>query len=469
MPTDPDQLIAPLTTLIHRFVGSESTQPVRPYRDPAELRAELAIAIDGQPHDLDEVVARLGAILDATPTTASSRFFSQLFAGRDLASTLAELCTVLTNNSMYTYKVAGPQVLIEDEVITRMAHFVGYETGEGIFTPGGSLSNLAAMIVARNERIAGVRESGLTGPPAIVYTSAESHYSIRKAAGMIGLGRSNVRAIAVDDRGRMIPTALADAIDHDRQQGLRPIMVNATAGTTVQGAFDPIDAIEPIAHAHDLWLHVDGAFGGTVLCSPAHRHLLAGCDKADSLTWDAHKMMGVPLTSSVLLVRQPGALHRSFDEHASYLFQQDSDTLNPGTRSLQCGRRNDALKVWATWTHHGDAGLAARVDRLFDLARLAAERIQADPQLILTTPPMSTTVCFEHAEAASDAICDRMDRLGRIKVGFGIVRGRRVIRLVCADPAMTEADLETFFAEVLQAAAHLPAGDNAVEPQPIHP
>lgn len=467
MPTDPEHLLGPVVSLIKRYLESESREPVRPYREPVLLREDLDIPIDGEPHDMDEVVRRLGAILDATPSTASPRFFSQLFAGRDIAATLAEMLTALTNNSMYTYKVAGPQVLIEDEVIRRMARFVGFSSGEGIFTPGGSLSNLAAMILARNELLPGVREHGLSGPPAIVYTSAESHYSIRKAAGMIGLGRDNVRVIPVDERGRMRPDALAEAIVRDRDEGLQPIMVNATAGTTVLGAFDPIEVIEPIAREHGLWLQIDGAFGGTVLCSTTHRHLLAGCERADSFTWDAHKMMGVPLTSSVLLVRPRGALLRSFDEQASYLFQQDTEELNPGTRSLQCGRRNDALKVWATWTHHGDAGLEARVDRLFDLARYAADRIQADDAMMLTCPPESTTVCFEVTGKPSDAICDSLDRLGRIKVGWGVVEGRRVIRLVCADPDQTQADLDVFFDEVRRAGAEVPAGDNALAGDPV--
>src|SRR5690606_9625364 len=252
-------------------------------------------------------------------------------------------------------KAAGVQVLIEREITSRMAQMAGFPDGEGVFAPGGSMSNFAAMLIAREEKLPGTRERGVNatgaggaggnGGPAIVYTSADAHYSIAKSMNMLGLGRGNLRKVMTDADGRMDPADLRAQIESDRVAGFAPIMVIATAGTTVRGAFDPLPQLAEVAREFDLWLHVDGAFGTSVLLSDKHRHLMQGSELADSLVWDAHKVMGAPLTCSVARTKQRGLFEKHIGEDAEYLFQDDDAELNPGTRSLQCGRRNDALKL----------------------------------------------------------------------------------------------------------------------------
>ncbi len=441
-------------------VDAEGSLPRRGDRSPAQLGEELGIAIDPGGSAFDEVTARLGRILAETPSAASPRFFNQLFGGRDPIALVAEMLTPLTNTSMYTYKVAGPQVLVEREVLARMATKVGFAGGEGTISPGSSLANLTAMLIARNEAVAGAREHGLDGRldgrldggRLTVYTSAEGHYSIRKAAGILGLGRANVREIETDGRGRMRVGSLAAAVDRDLGHGHRPILINATAGTTVTGAFDPIAEIAEVAGARGIWLNVDGALGGSVVLSRRHRHLVAGAERADSYVWNAHKMMGVPLSCSALLLRRRGLLARHLDESANYLFQSEADELDPGHRSLQCGRRNDALKLWAAWQLHGDDGYERRIDRLFELAAYAAGRVAADPGLELVLPPESINVCFEVVGRSSAAICERLDEEGRLLVGHGEAGGRRAIRLVCVNPDLVESDIDTALAEIQRVA-----------------
>ncbi|GJM18178.1 MAG: L-2,4-diaminobutyrate decarboxylase [Phycisphaeraceae bacterium] len=415
----------------------------------------------------EEALERLRRVALATPTTGGTRFVNQLFAGRERVATAAEMLTAVLNNSMYTYKAAGPQVLVERVVLERMLAKAGMTGGDGMFTPGGSLSNLAGMIIGRNEVVGDVREGGFDGRGRTVYVSAESHYSLTKNANMIGIGRTGVRPVEADTGGRMIPEALSAAIARDRAAGESPLMVVATSGTTVMGAFDPIDALADIAGREDLWLHVDGAFGGTALMHPEHRGLMAGIERADSLTWDAHKMMGVPLICSVVLTRKAGMTRKHFDESASYLFQQDfggeHGWLNPGTRSLQCGRRNDALKLWAQWQALGDDGYAKRVERQMELARAAADLVRADGRMTLSFDPAWINVCFEVTGKSSAAICDDLNDSGVLKVGFGIVHGRRVIRLVTVDPALGEADVERMIRDIGEAGERAPAEDNAVD------
>lgn len=455
--------MARLDELVQALLQSESDTPVRPTLEPSRAIADLGLAIPREGLAIEEAVDKLRSVVLATPVTSGKGFFNQLFGGREPIAVLAEMLSAISNTSMYTYKAAGTQVLVEQILIDKMAALAGLTGGDGMFAPGGSMSNLAAMIIARNERIEGTREQGLPGGRHIVYTSAEAHYSVRKNAGFIGVGRENVRKVPVDEAGRMLPDALDRAIREDVARGNSPMMVVSTSGTTVIGAFDPIRPIAEISHRHGLWLHVDGAFGGSALLSKKYAPLMDGLELADSFTWDAHKMMGVPLICSVMLTREPGMTTRHFDESATYLFQQDEDRLNPGTRSLQCGRRNDALKLWAAWQHLGDNGYEKRLNRQLELARVFRDMVASDPELRLSLEPEWNNVCFEVVGKPSDMICDLLDKRRLAKLGWGIVSGRRVIRMVCVNPALTDGDLGELLANIKSVAADLPSADNAVD------
>lgn len=464
MSDDAHEAMRRAADLADELARAEQAVPVRPHLTPDEAMRALDTAIPAQGLPLDAVAQKLRDLLMATPATATTGFFNQLFGGRDDAATMADMLAPVANVSMYTWKAAGPQILIERRVLRHMLHLAGFNDGEGIFTPGGSLSNLAAMILARNEASPRARDQGLRGERMTVYTSAASHYSIRKAAGLIGIGRANVRKIACDDEGRMRPEALRRAVLDDLDAGARPVFINATAGTTVEGAYDPVDEIGAVAERYGLWLHVDGAYGGSALLSRRSRDLMRGVERADSLTWDAHKMMGVPLTCSVVLTRRAGLFSRHFSEAAEYLFQENQEEFNPGARSLQCGRRNDALKLWAAWQRHGDEGYERRIDHLFELARHLVRRIDADPDMIRVHEPQSINVCFEVRGKSSAEICRRLDLENRLKIGWGRVGDRRTIRFVCVNPDLTEDDLDAALEHIRAVARTLPPGDNAMPP-----
>lgn len=455
-----------VSRLIVEHLEDERRRPALPRFEPDELRERLEISLDGRGEPLERVVQRLRDVLAFTPRTTTPRFFNQLFAGRDEAATLAEILTTLTNNSMYTYKAAGPHVLIEGELLRHMASKIGWPTtSDGMFTPGGSLSNMAGMMLAR-DRATRAQHDGHPGGELTVYTSTESHYSVPKAAAMLGIGRRNVRRVGVDDELRMRPELLRAAIEEDLAAGRAPIMINATSGTTVYGAFDPIGPLADIASEFDIWLHVDGAFGGSMLLHDRGGEVLDGVERADSVAWDAHKVLGAPLTCSALLVREPGLLAESLAEPADYLFQDDDDDLNPGMRSLQCGRRNDALKLWALWKRYGDRGLGERIDRLLALAARCARLVEADDRMVLCGSPPFVNVCFEVLGKPSDRICEALHRQGRLEVGYGVVRGRRVIRMVFANPDIAEEAVDEALGAILDAAAPLPEADNAAVDAP---
>lgn len=446
--------------LADKLLVSETENPVRPTLDPRRARAELGLELPDSGFSLEETIDKLRSVVMATPVTSGPGFYNQLFGGRVDVAAFADMLAAICNTSMYTYKAAGVQVIIEQILLEKMMALAGCAGGDGLFTPGGSMSNMAAMIIARNEAVEQSRETGFPAGDYVVYTSEEAHYSVRKNAGLLGIGRDNVHTVKADDLGRMIPEALDQLIQADIKNGKKPLMVITTSGTTVMGAFDPIAPVVHVAKKYDAWVHVDGAFGGSALLSDQYRGLMEGVELADSVTWDAHKMMGVPLICSVMLTRHPGMTTKHFDETATYLFQQDEDLLNPGTRSLQCGRRNDALKLWAAWQHLGDAGYAKRLERQMELARHFTDRVRTDPDLTLSFEPSWINVCFEVTGKPSDQICDELDKRRLAKIGWGIVKGRRVIRMVCVNPDLTESDLDALLGHIKSVGAEMPAGDN---------
>jgi len=456
------EIISRVSEIAIEFLDQERSLPGGSLRDPGQLARDLELTLGENGIEPGAVMERLRAVLRATPSSSSWRFVNQLFGGREPLGTAAEMLTAIPNVSMYTFKAAGAQILVETEVLRRMVAIAGFPDGEACFTPGGTLANVVAMLLARNRIEPGSRDDGKSGRKLGIYASVESHYSIMRAAGLLGIGRNQVRKIATDDAGRMDPVALTLAIKADRAAGVAPAIVVATSGTTVRGAFDPLRAIAPIAREAGAWMHVDGAFGGSLLMSSSHRGMLDGIELADSFSWDPHKMMGVTLQCSVLVTARRGELARSLNESADYLFQADDDDLNPGHRSLLCGRRNDALKLWAAWLHLGDAGWRERIDRQMAVAATAVQMITGDNDLLLAERPQTINVCFELKDRSSEAICDLLDREGRIKIGHGIVRGRRVIRLVCVNPDLGKRHLAWILQQIKEAGAALPPGDNAI-------
>jgi glutamate/tyrosine decarboxylase-like PLP-dependent enzyme len=440
-----------LANLLPQLAMSETEDPVRPPL-PRGAASQLVPPIHPEGRPCAEVLELLAGLALRAPLTTTPKFFNQLFSGRDPIATAADMLVAHLNVSMYTYKAAGPMVLAENALVEHMLDVAGFPGGEGSFTTGGSLSNMLAIAIARNEAETKWAESKWAERPRrlALYTSVESHYSVPKAVTLLGFGRGATRKIACDEQGRMIPSALAEALRRDIDEGVCPVMINATAGTTVMGAFDPIDELADIAHEHGVWIHVDGAWGGALLLVPElRRRLFAGLERCDSLTWDAHKLMGVPLTCSIVLLRQRGLLERHLGEEAEYLFQNDTPDLNPGIRSIQCGRRNDALKLWAAWQHHGDAGYRVRLERLLALRDHVVSRIEAAPELRMCHVPESLNVCFEMPGVSSEQLCSELNARGLAVVGHARVNGRSTVRLIIANPDQSEAVLDEFLAAIL--------------------
>ena len=243
----------------------------------------------------------------------------------------------------------------------------------------------------------------------------------------------------------MISQELEKRIKADITEGYIPTFINATAGTTVLGAFDPINEIADISHKYNIWLHVDGAYSGGVIFSNNYKHLVSGVERSDSFSYNAHKMLGTPLTCSIILVNNKKQLHDSFSNEADYLYQTDNDDFNLGKTSFQCGRRNDALKFWTLWKSLGTKGLKKIIDRQFELANVALEYIRNNPNYTLYSFDDSISVCFNYKNIEPKELCTALYEQQITLVGFGTFKEKTFIRLVTINANNTKEDILNFF------------------------
>ena len=431
--------------LVEVLLKDEKEHPVADRIESDELYDTIDLSLNESGMVDDDFKAVLKDVIESTPKTATNLFFNQLFGGRQSKAVLGDLLAVMLNNSMYTYKVAGPQVGIEQEIIRKSCDMIGYGArSNGTFPTGGSMSNYMALIMGRDAKDVNFRIAGMS-KPMTVYTSKESHYSNAKNASFAGIGRNNIRYIKADSYGRMLPGLLEDQIKKDIEEGYVPTYVNATAGTTVLGAFDPIDEIADITEKYGLWLHVDGAYCGSVIFSEKYKHLVKGVERSDSFSYNAHKMLGTPLTCSIILVKDKRHLHESFSNDADYLYQTDGDDFNLGKTSFQCGRRNDALKFWTLWKSIGTSGLEQIVDQQFELANVALAYIRSNPDYTLYSFDDSISICFNYKNIDPTTLCTALYEHQVTVVGFGAFEEDTFVRLVTINANNEQVDILNFF------------------------
>ncbi|MGJ8655398.1 MAG: pyridoxal phosphate-dependent decarboxylase family protein [Akkermansiaceae bacterium] len=440
--------------IVDELLKLEEVDPVVKLGAPEKMVQKFDISVGDDPMSEEDFRAVLGNVVLNTPRTASRSFFNQLFGGRMPAATLGELLSVMLNISMYTYKVGGPNVGIETELTQQLCRRIGYPDfgSGGTFAPGGSMSNFMSMLMARDACDSEIKEMGMR-KQLVIYTSQEAHYSVAKNAMFSGIGRENIRYLPVNDRGQIETSLLENMIIQDRDNGLHPCLINATAGTTVLGAFDDLDTLGDIAKRQHVWFHVDGAYGGSVIFSEKYKHLVKGLEKSDSFTINPHKMLGTPLSCSMIVTRHKQQLLDSFSQDASYLYQGDSDDYNLGKTSLQCGRRNDAFKFWTLWKSIGTNGLEKIIDQLFHLADVAREYVRKHPDYTLYSFEESTAICFNYKAIPADKICNALSKKGKLMVGYGLFKEDTFVRFVTVNSLLTEGDIVRFFDQFEEFAA----------------
>lgn len=278
----------------------------------------------------------------------------------------------------------------------------------GVTQPGGSASNFNSVLIARHRAMPSIKERGLRDQQLVMFTSCDSHYSLDKAAQMSGIGSRGVCKVPTDAEGRMSVPALRSSILSALEQYKVPFYVNATAGTTVRGAYDPIEEIADVCKEFGLWLHVDGSLGGSAIFSRRQSWRLRGSERADSITINPHKMLSVPVTCSFLLGRDLRQFRSANSIDAGYLFHDDTseaaqpfstaddidDIYDLAELTPQCGRKGDALKLALGWVYYGRIGYERYVDTAFDTAAYLTSLVKQHPRMEIAAVPHSVQVCF---------------------------------------------------------------------------
>ncbi|XP_072015152.1 cysteine sulfinic acid decarboxylase-like [Amphiura filiformis] len=369
------------------------------FRHPHELPDHIDLTIRDKPECNQKLLQLTKQTIDLSVKPCHPYFFNQLLAGQDLYGLAGQWLTDAINASQYTFEVAPLFTVMEAEIMKRLREYCGFKSGDGIFCPGGSVANVYAMNVARHKMFPDIKKKGLSGHQRLIlFTSEQSHYSVEKAVALLGLGTDNLKLIKSDERGKMIPAELEKAILEAKAEGDLPYFVNATAGTTVLGAYDPLEPIGDICEKYGLWFHVDAAWGGGALVSKKYRSLMKGVERGNSVTWCPHKLMGVPLQCSAFILNgNEDALYNAHNACAQYLFQQDKFydvTWDTGDKSIQCSRKVDSFKLWLMWKAKGNDGFEREMDRRFECARHMAKEINRRSDFLLLLEPEAPNVCF---------------------------------------------------------------------------
>lgn len=372
------------------------------------------------------------------------------------AAALATLVEGMTNNPMAIYEMGPAAASIEVFVIEWLLGKVGWSgAAGGVLTHGGSLANLTALTAARSSFDKDLWTKGCRGDLALI-ASADSHYSVDRAAGILGIGEDNVYSWTADPSWPAAEREIRSAIGRACAAGKRPFALVANACCTATGTYEPLREIAGVCRERGLWLHVDGAHGASALLSEKHRRRLDGIELADSVTWDAHKLLRVPGLCTAVLARDAHTLDTAFQQDASYLFH---DKEQPGFdaihRTVECTKASLGLRMFTVLAAMGEKGLAAYVDALFEVTLEAYRLFSSLPGVVCPVEPQSNILCFRVPgdDVTQLRVRDRLLADGDFHISTAIVGGLRHLRIVVTSPATTLADLERLASRALDIAA----------------
>jgi aromatic-L-amino-acid decarboxylase len=327
-------------------------------------------------------------------------FFAYFATSTSAPGIFGELLAAAFDNKAMLWRTSPASTELEEVTLDWLRQMMGLDSGyEGIIYDTASVSSMHAIAAARERVERRIREDGMSGRPDLpllrVYVSEQAHSSIEKGVITLGLGQRALRKIAVDVDFRMSPTALRETIEEDERQGFVPFCVVPTVGTTSTSSIDPVDQIVPICEEHRLWLHVDAAYAGSAAIVPEFRHILDGCERADSVVVNPHKWLFTPFDLSVLFCRHMDLLSRAFSLVPEYLRTPEQSNVRSGSDfGIQLGRRFRALKLWLIIRYFGHEGLAARIREHCRLAQLFASWVEQSDDWELLAPVPLALVCF---------------------------------------------------------------------------
>lgn len=387
----------------HSVKGLHLTEPSVLMQTARKLMTKDGAAVTA----FDE--ARFKSIVDLYMQTGihvhSPGYMGRQFSGViPLAGVFDFMSSVLNQPSSF-YEAAQLPNVAEHIMAEELNRFIGFDPEQFtmVSTSGGSLANLTALLAARNDKLPGVWDKGISsytqqGIPAIA-ASEDAHYSVVRAAGILGIGEEQIVRLPVDAARRICVTKVQSVLDDAKRRGLNVFCLVASVGSTSVGAVDPVGELADIAHRNSLWLHVDGAHGASLLVSDKLRYALEGIGKADSLTWDAHKMLFVPSPCSLLFYRDKEKAYGAFHQKASYVFDNHADIYSDydaGGKNFECTKRPGIMNLWVLWAIYGRALFASKIEYLCDLCKEAYSLLINEPDFEAIHKPDTNILCFRY-------------------------------------------------------------------------
>jgi len=432
--------------LILEYYEEKTDKKVFAGKTADEVIALLDEPLPEQPTEVEKVLLEVREkVLESITNSAGPKYFGYITGGGNQVAVLAEMIKASLNQNNLKWHSSPVSTEMERLVMRWVAEFIGYPTGSaGVLLSGGSVANFNCLAVARKIKSpVDVATEGMYGsPPQTVYVSAEGHSSFDKAVDMLGLGKKYLRKIPVDNEQRISIQALDKAIQMDKEKGLHPICGIGVAGTTNTGAVDDLNAVADICEKHDLWYHVDAAYGGPAAKVEGVGHLFDGIDRADSVVVNPHKWMFVPFEAGGVLVKNPEHLRATFSTIPDYLKsdqtgEQRTDLME---YNLPLTKEFKALKVWMTLKAYGAQKIRQTIREDVDKAGYLADKINAEPYLELMAPAPLSIVCFRYcppgaARAESefneinDAIIHRIEQDGRVFLTGTRIGGETAMRV----------------------------------------
>jgi glutamate/tyrosine decarboxylase-like PLP-dependent enzyme len=398
----------------------------------------------------------------------SANYFGLMNPTPTYMAVLAEALVAALNPQLASLARSQLAAKIERETVRWIGERVGWEKPfDGTFTSGGNEANFSALAMALATYFPQSVEDGLASCAAkpVLYASAEAHHSLDKSAGLLGLGRKALRRINMNPAAQMDTAQLEAQITQDKAAGFAPFCVVATAGTTNSGAIDDLGKLAEICKRHNLWLHIDGAYGAAAIFSDQHRELVRGIELADSVTIDPHKWLAMPFAAGVVLTSHPEALQQAFATSTPYMPKKVTTGSAPLPDnfqvSTQWSRRMNSLKLWLTLQVHGRQAYEELIDRQLKLASFFANWVRSSELFELAAPQVLPIVNFrikragiseEERRAAHEAIVHEVTRDGRRWISTTLVGGQSVIRMMVISYLTAHRHLEDLIIAVTDVA-----------------
>lgn len=451
-----DQLIEE----VEKLIESERDLPVLRQVTPTEIRSDLESRYTFEsPVPLDALTADVIRLMrNWNIQVTHPRYFGLFNPSVRPAAVLADALVAVYNPQLAAWSHAPAANEIERLTLGVLTRLLGFNP-DGVlanFTSGGAEANFSAVVVALAHRLPGFAESGVAGVGSrpVIYLTSESHHSFVKIARMTGLGTDALHEVSLTSRLAMDVDALARRVQADLEEGWLPLMVVGTAGTTGAGLIDPLAQIADVAERLGLWFHVDAAWGGGAVLSPALKPALDGIERADSVTWDAHKWLSVPMGAGMFFCRHPETVKRAFAITASYMPKDSGDlTLDPYAATAQWTRRFIGLKVFMTLAELGLDGYRQMIECQTAMGDLLRDRLRQTGWLVRNETPLPV-VCFTHPDiqggrVTTGKILETIYTRGRAWISDVILGGQeRVLRACITSFRTDESDLDCLLEEL---------------------